>query len=83
LHIIGFVVGTTIVAAGVAAVAVSMGFSGWAAFGLAAASFAVGQVLYVAWVAAMAHSEARRRKLQGAEAGGIPAEPARNAVQKG
>ncbi|AZL58138.1 hypothetical protein EI545_04355 [Tabrizicola piscis] len=83
MHIIGFVVGSAIVAAGVAAAAVAMGYSGWGAFGLAAASFVVGQLLYVAWVAAMAQSEARRRKLQGAEASGLPAKPAQNVAQKG
>jgi tellurite resistance protein TehA-like permease len=82
LHIIGFVLGSVAIAAGVAAVGVATGFSGWAAFGLAVASFVLAQFLYLLWVAAMAVFESRRNKLRGPEAG-APAKPPQRVVQKG
>ena len=83
LHIIGFALGTLCATAGVAVVAVAMGFPGSTVFKLAAASFVLAQFLYIAWVAAMARFEARRRKLQGSDEGSAPPKPAQGVVQKG
>lgn len=83
MQIIEFMLGSVAIAAGVAAVSFAMGFSGWTAFGFAVASFVVAQLLYLFWVAAMAVLEARRRKLQGPEAGAPAEKPARGVVQKG
>ncbi len=82
MHIIGFVLGSLAMAAGVAGVSIAMGFSGWAAFGMAVASFVLAQLLYLVWVAAMALLQSRRSKLRGPEAG-APSKPAQRVVQKG
>lgn len=82
MHILGFVLGMATVAAGVAAICVGMGLSGWAVFALATGSFVIGQLLYLAWVAAMAWSEARRRKRQDQDMDKISTKTTSNAVQK-
>lgn len=82
MHIIGFVLGTIAIAAGVAAVAIGTGSSGWAALRLAVASFVLAQLLYLAWVVGMAMFEARRTKLPGPDVA-APAKPAQSVVQKG
>ncbi len=82
MHIMGFFLGSVAFAAGVAAVGVVMGLSGWAAFGWAAASFVLGQLVYLVWVAAMAMAEARRSKQRGPEADASE-KPSQGVVQKG
>ena len=83
MHIIGFVLGTCVVAAGVAAVAVATGLSGWVSFGLGAATFVISQCLYLAWVTAMVRLEARRRRRAAPGAQDMSTKSTHQVVQKG
>ncbi len=81
MHIIAFILGSCLVSAGVAAVAIGMGHSGWGAFGFAVASFVLAQMLYLVWIVWMAQVASRRKPL--GQDSSTPAEQVQAAVQKG
>jgi hypothetical protein len=82
LHIVGFIAGALGASAVVVAVAIGARFSGWAALGLGAATFALAQVLYVIWVAGMVRAEARRRQAATGKPDSVPVKPNHTAAQK-
>lgn len=83
MHIIGVVLGSAFISAGMAGLAVSLGMSGWTAFGLGVAAFVTAQLLYLVWIFGMAHAEARRRKVEPADTATTPAKASQRVAQKG